>query len=61
MVEKYLNSLVSCRIRDKIPDYMYLRPKQEEPQDFADFRAKLEQRAAEMQTEEQTQKSADSD
>lgn len=54
MVEKYLNSLVSCRIRDQIPDYMYLRPRQEEPRDFADFRAKLEKRAAEMEQAEQT-------
>lgn len=58
MVEKYLNSLVSCHIHDKIPDYMYLRPKQEESQDFWGFREKLEERVAKM---EQTQKSADRD
>ncbi len=54
MVERYLDSIVSCRIRDQIPDYMFLRPKQAEAQTFSDFRRQLEQRA------EQMQKSADS-
>lgn len=61
MVEKYLNSLVSCRIRSQIPDYMYLRPRGEEMQDFSSFRAKLEERAAQLEQAEPMQKSAGSD